>query len=131
MPTGRRTAGARPRVFDANPRPLAGDADPYFDTIDTKYHTFMGGVRVSSRSNARVVPFAQVLAGGAKLSASVAGIGDSETDATLQFGGGVNLMPRSNIGVRVGADYVRVFTEDEGTNVLRIAAGVVFGFGGR
>jgi opacity protein-like surface antigen len=99
--------------------------------IDLDAHTFLGGVRVSSRQNARVIPFGQVLAGAARASASALGVDESETDGALQLGGGVNIMPTPNLGVRLGLDYLRVFSEDEGTNVFRFAAGVVVGFGAR
>jgi hypothetical protein len=101
--------------------------------VDVKLHTFMGGVRVNGRTAAGLVPFAHVLFGAARGSAS-SDLTDtldidipSETDAALQLGGGVKYMP-ANIGVQVGADYLRIFTEDEGTNAFRFAAGVVFGF---
>lgn len=53
----------------------------------------------------------------------------SSTDPTLQIGGGVNVTAGGDIGLRVALDYVRVFAEGDGVNVLRFAAGVVFGFG--
>jgi hypothetical protein len=99
------------------------------DTIDldTKLHTFMGGVRVNARATGGVTPFAHVLVGVAH-STDTSVLGDfSSNDAALQLGGGVKLMPK-NVGVQVGADYLRLFTDVEGTNVFRFAAGVVFGF---
>jgi hypothetical protein len=103
-------------------------------SVDAKLHTFMGGVRVNARAAGGVTPFAQVLFGATRFSASSDGngvlefnVGDSESDAALQIGGGVKLMPK-NVGVQLGADYIRAFTEGEGTNVFRFAAGVVIGF---
>lgn len=106
-------------------------------TADIKLHEFMGGVRVSSRTNPTVVPFAQVLAGGMNGSVSVAGsssIGgttlfsassaESETNFALQVGGGANIRLTDKVGVRVGADYLRIFVEGEGTNVFRFGVGI-------
>ena len=107
--------------------------DVFFDEVDAKAHEFLGGVRVSSRANARVVPFGQFLVGATRFRADsdLLGIDESETDFALQVGGGVNLMATDRIGIRVGADYLRVFSEDEGTNVFRFVAGVVLPFGMR
>jgi len=100
--------------------------------VDASYYTFMAGIRFSARTNPNFVPFGQVLAGGArsKFSTEAGGIdlSESNTDGALQIGGGVNLFGGGSIGARVGADYIRVFTEGEGTNAFRFAAGVVFGF---
>jgi opacity protein-like surface antigen len=107
-------------------------------SVDLKVHEFMGGVRFSSRANPTVVPFGHFLVGAingsAKVtaSASVAGspgfsISDeaSGTDIALQAGGGMQVRLGDNVGVRVGADYIRIFSV-EGVNAFRFAAGVVF-----
>jgi opacity protein-like surface antigen len=52
---------------------------------------------------------------------------DSGTDFGLQVGGGVNVMVTAKAGVRVGADYLRVFSEDQGINMFRFTAGIVLG----
>lgn len=111
-------------------------------TVDFKVHTFMGGVRVSARPNRTVAPFAQFLVGGvngsADVSGSVTGGGqtffsssssDSSTDLGIQAGGGVNIWLSEKFGVRVGADYLRVFgDEDVDLNAFRFVGGAVFGF---
>ena len=98
----------------------------------------MGGVRVAARTNPRVVPFGQVLVGAARLSGgvtasgpavSVLAVGDADTEFALQIGGGVNLMTSGNIGVRLGADYRRIFISAGGENEFRVVAGVVIPFG--
>ena len=107
-------------------------------SVDLRVHEFMGGVRFSSRANPTVVPFGHFLVGAingsAKVtaSASVAGspgfsISDeaSGTDIALQAGGGMQVRLGDNVGVRVGADYIRIFSV-EGVNAFRFAAGVVF-----
>jgi outer membrane protein with beta-barrel domain len=93
--------------------------------VDTKIHTFMGGVRAGGGTS-NVRPFGQVLFGVANAKFSGAGFDDSSTDGALQLGAGVNVMSGA-VGVRLGGDYIRVFSEDEGTNVFRLAVGIVFG----
>jgi len=101
-------------------------------SIDAKLHTFMAGVRVNGRLAGGVVPFVQVLGGAARTSGSTDVVGvtvsDSTTDGALQLGGGVKFAPGGRIGLQVGADYLRIFTEGSGTNAYRVAAGVTFGF---
>jgi hypothetical protein len=38
---------------------------------------------------------------------------------------------RPKVGIRVGADYRRVFAEDEGVNEFRVHAGIVLSGGAR
>ena len=106
--------------------------------VTVRQHTFMGGVRVAARANPKVVPFGQVLLGAARLSGGVTASGpavsviaasDAETEFAMQFGGGVDLMTLGNIGLRLGADYRRIFVSDGGENQFRLLAGVVIPFG--
>ncbi len=109
---------------------LVGQVSGNYKTIedvDLKLHTFAGGVRLSSRANRNAVPFVQVLGGAVVSSFSGFGESDSENDGILQVGGGVNLMTGGGVGLRLGVDYIRAFTEDEGTNVIRFGVGIVFG----
>jgi Outer membrane protein beta-barrel domain len=103
-----------------------------------RLHTFMGGVRVAARTNPKLVPFGQVLLGAARLSGGVTASGpatsvlaasDADTEFALQIGGGVNLMTLGNVGVRLGADYRRIFISDGGENEFRLVAGVVIPIG--
>ena len=109
-------------------------------SADLKVHEFLGGMRVSLRSGGAVVPFGQLLIGGVngsvKVSASTTIPGqapitfddeDSSTNFGLQAGGGVNFALTDAIGLRAGADYLRVFAEDEGANLFRFHVGVVIG----
>jgi opacity protein-like surface antigen len=106
-------------------------------SADIDVHGFLGGVRLSSRANQRVVPFGQVLVGGTNVSFSAGSFDESETFFTVQLGGGVNLMASDRVGIRVAVDYLRVLGKDESdlntedTNVFRFAAGIVLPFGGR
>jgi opacity protein-like surface antigen len=99
----------------------------------------MGGVRLSARRHPRVVPFAQVLFGLARLSASVEGsatVGgqtttieefESDNELAIEAGGGVNIRLTERVGARFGASYVR-FGGDDGGNAFRVAAGIVVPF---
>lgn len=104
------------------------------DDFDLRLHTFMGGVRVSSPG--RVRGFGQFLVGGANFKASDDIDSVSETDLAIQMGAGVTIMGSGNVGLRVGADYLRVIAKDDGelsggedVNGLRVVVGVVFGLG--
>jgi hypothetical protein len=106
-------------------------------SADASVHTFMGGVRVRGR-DPRVSPFAQVLFGAVRASVSAEGsatVGgtplsfdfeESESEAGLSIGGGVNLRAGS-LGVRVQGEWVKVLAEDSG-NAFRFGAGVVIPF---
>jgi hypothetical protein len=109
-------------------------------SVDTtvRLHTFMGGVRVASRTNPKVAPFGQVLLGAARSSGGVTASGpavsvlaatDADTEFALQVGGGVNLMTSETFGVRLAADYRRIFISGGGENEFRLAAGVVIAIG--
>ena len=101
-------------------------------TADFKVHEFMGGIRATSRSNPTVAPFGQVLVGAMNGSFTVSGsapgqsfsFSDSGTNFALQLGGGVNIGVADKVGVRIGADYVRIFEEGGGANAFRFGVGV-------
>lgn len=106
-------------------------------TADIKIHEFMGGMRIASRKNPTVVPYGQVLAGAVNgsskfsVSSNVLGANvfsssgaESGTNFAIQFGGGVVIGPSGGIGVRIGADYVRIFASDEDANMFRLGAGI-------
>jgi opacity protein-like surface antigen len=106
---------------------------------DIKIHTFMGGLRYSSRRNPRMVPFGQVLFGVARgsldleQSVTVGGrttsLNESESSNEFAFdvGGGVTFAATDNVDLRVGASYLRVGADDGG-NGLRMGVGLVFPF---
>ena len=107
-------------------------------TADAKIHTFMGGVRLRGGQNPRVSPFAQVLFGAALASfdaegsVTVGGIpqafdfSESDTEAALSLGGGVNLSAGS-LGVRLQAEWLKILADDSG-NAFRFGVGVVIPF---
>jgi hypothetical protein len=112
---------------------------------DLNLHSFMGGVRFRASANPRVVPFGQILFGGARgktETESKITVGSttttttdetSDTNAVMAIDGGVNLTAGS-IGVRAAVGYARYFTddgdttEDEATNGFRLSIGIVFPF---
>ena len=104
--------------------------------VTARLHTFMGGVRVASHTDPKLVPFGQVLIGAARFSgggsATSSGVtvsaGSSETDFALQIGGGVDAMMWGNLGLRLGADYRRIFISGSGENEFRLVAGIVIPF---
>ena len=112
-------------------------------SIDLRVHEFMGGVRLRSRGRSAVTPFGQVLVGAAELTAvgstwtSIEGPppyspgSDSHVHFAFQAGGGINVDLTKTLGVRVGADYLRVFAHDylpADLNVFRLVTGLNFGF---
>ena len=113
------------------------------DELRFSLHEFMGGIRASHRANTTVVPFGHALAGAVRATLSFQGEGESVTKFALQFGGGVNVRLTPRIGIRVGADYLRIFNGQEGRDIgdlsggdmgnhaLRFVAGAVVPLGGR
>jgi hypothetical protein len=110
-------------------------------SFDSNLHTFMGGIRLHARSP-MVTPFVHALFGAMRTAGSASVLADvnltsllgdvnvsaSETHAAMQLGGGVNFMAVPNIGIRVGADYLRGLQKDGG-NAFRFSTGVVIPFG--
>ena len=86
-------------------------------------HEFMGGIRASGTANTRFVPFGQVLAGPVRANLSLMGEGVSVTKFALQFGGGVNWRLTQRIGIRMGADYLRIFNGQEGRDIGDLSGG--------
>ena len=106
-------------------------------TTTTRLHTFMGGARHSWRMNG-FTPFGQVLVGVAHETGGTTifrpSIGTAETKFALQPGGGVDISLTDRFGVRLAADYRRIFADRENSdpkdnNEFRTAVGVIVGFG--
>jgi opacity protein-like surface antigen len=108
-------------------------------TAELNVHTFLGGVRFSARQNPKFVPFAQVLFGIARGSATLEGQAtvagrtetitesESSSDFAVDIGGGVNVPLTERLGLRVGASYLRIGGSDGG-NAFRFGVGGVFPF---
>jgi hypothetical protein len=113
-----------------------------------RMHTFLGGLRVTPVPSRVLVPYAQVLFGAGRMSAtattSISGFPEpfgfpfdsttplttsvSQTQPVVQAGGGVTLNLNRSLGVRLTADRRWVFLEG-GTGVTtRIGAGAVLRF---
>jgi opacity protein-like surface antigen len=98
---------------------------------DISFTSYLVGPRVGRRAD-KLGYFGQVLVGGVRSAASVDLLGVSVLDDeasnnfAIQPGAGVDFFFTSNIGIRVGADYRRIFYEDEGSNQFRFHVGVVF-----
>ena len=103
--------------------------------VSLRLLTYMGGVRVASHINPKVVPFVQVLMGSARFSGTANvptttfNLGMSESHFAMQSGGGVLLMINPRVGIRVGADYRAVVFEGGQENEFRVASGVVVALG--
>ena len=108
---------------------------------DLSIHMFMGGARYTVRTNPSMTPFAHALVGGVRGSVSLTGsatVGgqtfsttesESSTEFGLLAGGGLDFRLTDNAGLRVGADYLRLFVDEGGANGFRFTVGVVFPFG--
>jgi opacity protein-like surface antigen len=109
-------------------------------SLDLKVHNYLVGVRLNARTNPAFVPFAQVLIGGINGSAKIASTTtvpgsppivfnteDSSTNFLFEAGGGANFGLTNSVGLRVGADYLRIFEENAGANLFRFHVGIVFG----
>jgi opacity protein-like surface antigen len=97
--------------------------DLFGNELRFSLHEFMGGMRASGRANTTVVPFGQALIGLVRANLSVLGERVSVTKFALQFGGGVNWRVTQRIGIRVGADYLRIFNEQEGRDIGDLSGG--------
>jgi opacity protein-like surface antigen len=102
-----------------------------------KIHTFMGGLRYTSRQSPDMTPFVQVLFGLAHASASIdqsvtpSGLARSDSESANEFafdvGGGVTIAATERVDLRVSGSYLRIGA-DEGANGLRLGVGVAFPF---
>lgn len=101
-------------VYHANPSGVS------FNTV-----TYLFGPRFSYRSHSRVTPFAQVLAGGAHLSASGNG---SANGFTYSAGGGVDFGITRRLAFRPQFDYIGIRSGGNTLNSLRASAGIVLSF---
>jgi len=97
--------------------------------------TYLFGPRFSYRQNNRLTPFAQILFGGARISATFAGISGSENAFAMTAGGGVDLNVHRNVAIRiVQTEYLLSrFTGLSGSreiqNNIRMSTGIVFRLG--
>ena len=126
---------------------LAGPGANPVGTVDSKgdVYTFLFGPRFSYRRHERIVPFAQVLAGGVHASevalngctGSACQVLPAQSSFALTAGGGLDLKVQKHLAIRlVQAEYLMTRLADTSTgytttqNDIRLSAGLVFRFGG-
>jgi opacity protein-like surface antigen len=97
--------------------------------LDANAETYMFGPKIAFRQSGRFTPFAQVLFGGAHVTAGTYG---SANAFAMALGGGVDVNATSHIAIRViQAEYLMTKFQDGGPDRqdnARISAGVVFRF---
>lgn len=99
--------------------------------------TYAGGPRITLRNHQHFIPFVQVLAGGARVSATSGGIHAAENGFLIMPGAGVDLDLHHKFAIRaIQVDYLATrFAQNNGStatqNNFRISAGIVFRFGYR
>jgi opacity protein-like surface antigen len=88
---------------------------------------FGAGARWSFTTNPSMTPFVQGVIGAVRYSEG-GDFGDfSDTNMAIQFGGGVAFPLSGNISGLGQVDYRRIFSEGQGTNSIRIVAGIRIG----
>lgn len=102
--------------------------------------SYLTGLRVAARRESRVSPFFDLLAGYVHGSASAtattafagrtitADASEASTQAGLQIGGGANIFVTPKVGVQVAVAYLGILFEDDVSNALRVASGIVIKF---
>ncbi|MGH9676829.1 MAG: hypothetical protein ACRD36_06980, partial [Candidatus Acidiferrum sp.] len=113
---------------------VAGDfgvyhAQPFGASLNT--YTFLVGPRFTYRKPAGIQPFAQVLVGGAHLTASVGGGSGAASGFAYSAGGGVDLGFSKRIAIRPQIDYIGIRSNGNTLNSARVSIGIVFRFGSR
>jgi hypothetical protein len=98
-------------------------------SLDT--YTFLFGPRFSLRRQGRVIPFAQVLLGGAHVTASGGGFSGGTTPLAISGGGGVDLRVSQHLALRPQVDYLALRSQGATLNSVRASFGIVFRFGGK
>jgi hypothetical protein len=96
--------------------------------LELANHALVVGPRVAVRRSTRLAPFAHVLVGAVRASASILDQSDAATDLAVQMGGGVDLSLASRARLRLGGDYRRVLGDFEGDQ-FRVSASLAVAFG--
>ena len=93
--------------------------------------TYLFGPRIFPSSNSRISPYAQVLFGGERLSASVTGfLSAASTSFAMTFGGGLNIRATNHVSIRpIQTEYLYTKFGTTHQNNLRIQSGLVYRFG--
>jgi len=105
--------------------------------LSSNLYTYLFGPRYTLRKSRRFVPFAQVLLGGARVTARSGNVNAGENAFSASVGAGLDLALRERVSLRVlQADYLLTrFPNLNGNsateNHVRISVGIVFHFGTR
>jgi hypothetical protein len=113
---------------------ITGDFAAYHASpfgVSAKAYTYLAGPRFSYRNSERVDPFAQVLVGGAHLTAGASGVSASANGFAWSAGAGVDLGPSRHLAFRPQFDYIGIHVGADTVNTARVSASVVFRFGSR
>jgi hypothetical protein len=100
-------------------------------------YTYLAGPRLHRAREGRFAPFAQVLIGAGRLTASTNVISAGENSVAIAAGGGLDLAGRHHFAFRlIEAEYLLTrFAHPNGSsatqNNVRVSAGLVFRFGNR
>jgi hypothetical protein len=97
--------------------------------LHLRVHTYMAGPRVASHASHLLMPFAQVLFGGAHMSGGTEFDGALNTGFSYQPGAGVDVRVGPRIAVRIQGDYRVIRTTGRNNNQSRVLTGVVYNFG--
>lgn len=98
-------------------------------SVGLSTYSFVAGPRLAVRVSDRGTLFGHALVGVALLTTKLEGRAESETHGTLQLGGGIDWRLASRLGLRLAADYRRVFLVD--SNDVRFYCGLVVKGGAR
>ena len=96
--------------------------------LELANRALVAGPRIAVWRSSRVAPFAHVLVGTVRASASILGQSDAVTDSGVQVGGGVDLAVGARARIRFAGDFRRVLGDHKGDQ-LRAAVGLVVPFG--
>ena len=113
---------------------IVGDFGAYHSSplgVSLNTYTFLAGPRFTANRKGTASPFAEVLVGGAHLTASVAGLSNGATAFAIGAGGGVDLRISRNVALRPQIDYLALRSGGETLNALRGSFSLVIRFGGR
>jgi hypothetical protein len=105
--------------------------------LGSSMYTYLFGPRFSVHSDSHVTPFAHVLIGAGRLTASSGSFNAGENGFVTAIGGGIDLPIRHHLVIRVmQADYfVTRFARADGSsatqNNIRVSTGIVFRLGTR
>ena len=112
---------------------VVGDVGGYHSSsfgVGADTYTFLIGPRFSLRAG-EVTPFAQVLIGGAHLTAGIGGFSTSVTPFAISAGGGLDLAISKHVALRPQLDYFNFRSHGQTGNAGRASLGLVFRFGGQ